>query len=108
MRFRTPSCQHQTPDRLQHHAIRAGRFRFAARALLLAALSVATVVVEAGLRSGALAVARHARELSRPVYGVPGQITSPNSSGVHDLLRSGAATLITAPDQINYCPERPQ
>ena len=80
------------------------RSRFAARAHLLAALSAATVIVEAGPRSGTLAVARHARELGRPVYGVPGPITSPNSHGVHDLLRSGAATLITAPDQIDYDP----
>lgn len=78
------------------------RQRFLARARLLAALSTATVIVEAGYRSGALAVARRAIELNRTVYGVPGPITSATSAGVHELIRSGRATLITSPDQIDY------
>lgn len=78
------------------------RRRFAARARLLAALSTATVVVEAGRRSGALTVARWAGELHRRLYGVPGPVTSANSVGVHELLRTGAATLITSADQIDY------
>ena len=81
---------------------RPSRERFVARARLLAGLSAATVVVEAGRRSGALAVARLAGELHRRVYGVPGPITSPTSAGVHDLLRSRTATVATSADEIEY------
>lgn len=49
---------------------RPARVRFHARCRLLAALSLAAVIVEAGQRSGALAVARAARELGRNIYGV--------------------------------------
>ena len=51
------------------------RRRFLARNRLIAALTVGTVVVEAGLRSGALSTARHARELGRAVMAVPGPVT---------------------------------
>lgn len=78
------------------------RARFVARSRLLAALSTATVVVEAGARSGALAVAKCAAELHRKVYGVPGPITSATSTGVNELLRTRLATVVTSVDQINY------
>jgi len=78
------------------------RHRFMTRSRLLAALSRATVVVEAGARSGALALARMAGELHRPVYGVPGPITSATSTGVNELLRAERAQVVTAVDQINY------
>ncbi|MEU7524679.1 DNA-processing protein DprA [Saccharothrix sp. NPDC042600] len=71
------------------------RYRFAARTRLLAALGGATVVVEAGWRSGALHLARTATSLGRRVYGVPGPITSAASAGVHELLRDGHARLAT-------------
>lgn len=78
------------------------RMRFAARCRLLAALTAATVIVEAGLRSGALATARVARQLGRRVYGVPGPITSAASAGVNELLRTGDATAISSVGHINY------
>src|SRR5690606_26210054 len=58
------------------------RTRFAARGRLLAALGVATVVVEAGKRSNALPIAHTAAAMGRHVYGVPGPITSAASAGV--------------------------
>ncbi|MCI2420064.1 DNA-protecting protein DprA [Saccharopolyspora sp. K220] len=76
------------------------RARFAARGRLLAALGVATVVVEAARRSGALPIAHTAAILGRHVYGVPGPITSATSAGVIDLLRTGVATPIAAADHI--------
>ena len=57
------------------------RWRFLARNRLIAALSQATVVVEAAWRSGALSTARLADQLSRPVGAVPGPITSAASAG---------------------------
>ncbi|RKT86415.1 DNA processing protein [Saccharopolyspora antimicrobica] len=76
------------------------RARFTARGRLLAALGVATVVVEAGRRSGVLPIARTAAAMGRRVYGVPGPITSATSAGVIDLLCTGVATPIAATEHI--------
>lgn len=71
------------------------RLRFLARNRLIAALTRGTVVVEAALRSGALNTANWAERLNRTLLGVPGPVTSATSQGVHQLIRSGAATLVT-------------
>jgi len=63
---------------------------FLARNRLISGLAIATVVVEAGVRSGALSTARHALEQGREVCGVPGRVGDPGSAGVHRLLRDGA------------------
>jgi len=76
------------------------RLRFLARNRLIAALTRGTVVVEAALRSGALNTANWASRLNRPLMGVPGPITSAPSQGVHQLIRSGAAMLVTAADEV--------
>jgi DNA processing protein len=69
------------------------RHRFLVRNRLIAALSTATVVVEAGVRSGARNTATTASTLGKIVLAVPGPITSAMSVGCHDLLRTGAAAL---------------
>lgn len=71
------------------------RHRFIARARLMAALSSATVLVEAGFRSGSLAVAHRASELGRGVGAVPGPVTSASSAGPHSLVQTGVASLVT-------------
>ncbi|MEV7600011.1 DNA-processing protein DprA [Kitasatospora sp. NPDC089797] len=71
------------------------RFRFVLRNRVIAALTRGTVVVEAAVRSGALSTARRARELNRHTMGVAGPVTSELSAGVHALIRSGGATLVT-------------
>jgi DNA processing protein len=76
------------------------RGRFLSRNRLIAALTKATVVVEAAARSGALNTASWAIRLNRPVMGVPGPVTSAQSEGVHQLIRSGAATLVTRGEEI--------
>jgi DNA processing protein len=70
--------------------IRPARHRFLTRNRLVAALSGATVVVEAGARSGAANTAAWARALGRGVCAVPGPVTSSASVGCHALLRRGA------------------
>ena len=74
------------------HAIPA---RFLIRNRLIAALSTATVVIEAAFRSGSLRTARDAAEIFRPVMAVPGPITSPSSDGCHRLIAERAAELVT-------------
>lgn len=71
------------------------KWRFMARARLLAALSGATVIVEAGYRSGSLRIASEAVTLRRPVGAVPGPVTSAASAGCHRLLREHNARLVT-------------
>ena len=71
------------------------RARFLARNRVIAALTRGTVVVEAALRSGALNTANWAQRLNRPVLGVPGPVGSAASEGVHELIRSGGALLVT-------------
>ncbi|MGO1922073.1 MAG: DNA-processing protein DprA [Microbacterium sp.] len=71
------------------------RHRFLARGRVMAALSGASVVAEAGTRSGSLHVAAHARALGRGVGAVPGPVTSVASAGPHCLLRDGMAQLVT-------------
>ena len=70
------------------------RWRFLQRNRMLAALSGATVVVEAGHRSGSLNVAGQAHALGRPVGAVPGPVTSAASAGCHRLIQEGIASLI--------------
>ncbi len=72
------------------------RVRFLARNRLIAALSRGTVVAEAAIRSGALNTANWATRLNRVVLGVPGPVTSATSAGVHHLIRTGAAGLVTS------------
>ncbi|SDC64958.1 DNA-processing protein DprA [Nocardioides lianchengensis] len=72
------------------------RIRFLSRNRIIAALTSGTVLVEAAVRSGALNTANWASRLQRPLMGVPGPITSAPSQGVHQLLRAGAATLVTS------------
>lgn len=70
--------------------------RFLTRNRLIAALSQATLVVEAAFRSGSLRTARDAAELMRPVMAIPGPINSPTSEGCHRLIGERAAEIVTS------------
>lgn len=76
------------------------KWRFLQRNRLIAALSAATVVVEAGWRSGSLNTAGHAATLARPLGAVPGPITSATSAGTHRLIREYGAQCITGADDV--------
>jgi DNA processing protein len=70
------------------------KWRFLQRNRLIAALSQATLVVEANWRSGSLNTVSHAERLERPVFAVPGPITSPKSAGTNKLIADGRAGLV--------------
>ncbi|WP_291046993.1 DNA-processing protein DprA [Herbiconiux sp.] len=76
------------------------RWRFLQRNRLIAATSVATVVVEAGHRSGSLNTAGHAAALGRALGAVPGPVTSVNSAGCHRLLREYDAVCVTSAAEV--------
>jgi DNA processing protein len=80
--------------------VRPARHRFLTRNRLVAALAGATVVVEAGARSGAANTAAWARSLGRTVCAVPGPVTSSASVGCHALLRDEANLVTRAEDVI--------
>lgn len=76
------------------------KWRFLQRNRLIAAASQATVVLEAGWRSGSLNTAGHAAALGRPLGAVPGPVTSPASAGCHRLIREFDAVCVTTPEEM--------
>ncbi|MFJ4252730.1 DNA-processing protein DprA [Microbacterium sp. NPDC090003] len=76
------------------------KWRFLARNRLIAALSQATIVIEAGWRSGSLNTAGHAAALGRPLGAVPGPVTSAASAGCHRLLREYDARCVTSAAEV--------
>jgi DNA processing protein len=73
---------------------------FPRRNRIIAALAAVTVVVEAGVRSGALITATHALELGRTVAAVPGPIDVPQAQGSNELLRDGALLIASIADAV--------
>jgi DNA processing protein len=68
---------------------------FPRRNRILAALSSTVVVVEAGIRSGALITVEHALDLGLDVWAVPGPIDEPATAGTNGLLADGARPLVS-------------
>ncbi len=74
-------------------------YTFPARNRIIAGLTLGTVVLEAGSKSGALITADLALEYGREVFAVPGQIFDPHVEGCHQLIAAGAH-LAVAPEDI--------
>jgi len=73
---------------------------FPARNRIIAGLSVATVVLEAGEGSGALITSDLALDYGRDVFAVPGQIFDENYAGSHQEISRGHAKLISSAEEI--------
>ena len=71
------------------------KWRFLQRNRIIAALSAGTVVVEAGIRSGAINTANHAMLLGRPIGAVPGSVLSAKSQGTNKLIADLKAVLVS-------------
>lgn len=77
------------------------KYAFPIRNRIVSALSLGTVVIEAGTKSGALITARLANEQGRDVFVIPGNPTLPEYKGSNALMRDGAIPLLDANDIFN-------
>lgn len=95
---------------ISEHPPKAGltKYSFPIRNRIMSALSLGTVVVEAGKKSGALITANHALEQGRDVFVIPGTPTAEQYVGSNALLRDGAKPLLDVSDILNeYIPRFP-
>ena len=74
--------------------------QFAARNRIIAGIAEATIVVEAGKKSGALITAKYANEYNREVFAVSGGMYAPYSVGCHHLIKTHQAHLLTSATDI--------
>lgn len=83
---------------------RPTRFSFPRRNRIVSGLSLGTLVVEAGLRSGALITAAFALEQGREVFALPGRVGERQAEGPLSLIRQGAKLLVSIDDVLEEIP----
>lgn len=80
--------------------MKPANYTFIQRNRIVSALSLGTLIIEAGKRSGTMATARFAIEQSRELFVVPGNIYSSKSEGTNNLIDEMPDTFTISPDRI--------
>jgi len=102
-----PASSRRIAERIRSHGVMVSelplgspprRQHFPSRNRIISGLSLAVLVVEAGLNSGTLITARKAAEQGRDVFALPGSLHNPMAKGCHRLIRDGARLVETAAD----------
>lgn len=82
--------------------VRPQSYFFILRNRIVSALSLGTLIVEAGQSSGTMSTANFALEQSRELFVIPGNITSPQSMGTNSLIDQMPETFTVSPKRILY------
>jgi DNA processing protein len=102
-----PSSSRQVAERIRSQGAMISEFplgspprrhHFPSRNRIISGLSLAVLVIEAGLNSGTLITARKAAEQGRDVFALPGSLHNPMAKGCHRLIREGARLVETTSD----------
>ena len=102
-----PPENRKLAETIQHHGALISEYplsakpdaqNFPRRNRIISGLSLGTVVVEAGIKSGALLTANYALDQNREVFAIPGNITSKKSEGANQLVKLGAKLVMSAND----------
>jgi DNA processing protein len=81
---------------------KGSRFTFPERNRLISGLTIATVVIEGNLRSGAMITAKWALSQGKKIFALPGPVESLNSKGPHYLIKKGAHLIENADDVLEH------
>ena len=86
----------------QRIGVKPANYMFVNRNRIVSALSLGTLIVEAGKNSGTMTTARHAIEQSRELFVVPGNIYSFQSEGTNNLIDEMPETFTISPERILF------
>ena len=85
-----------------HSRVKPERNNFIRRNRIIAGLSEATLVVESGLKGGALITAGMAHSYHREVMAIPGRPSDRSSAGCNDLIKRNVASLVESAKDVEY------
>lgn len=80
--------------------VKPEKVNFPKRNRIISGISIGTLVIESGIRGGAVLTAEFALDQDKEVFAIPGYINSKQSEGVNELIKKGQAKLVTNIDDI--------
>jgi len=111
LKFLYPAIHRQTARRIESSGAlvtdfpsweKPERNNFIKRNRIIAGLSEATIVIESGVKGGALITADLANSYHRDVFALPGRVTDPPATGCNSLIKSHRAALIEDHKDVEY------